>query len=127
VSGKVSVVSSTHQACLKICDVYSSLDPGQGPGLLSRAVRVVELSDPGSTPSTRAHLPKSACAFWSVGDAEAAAENLASAGVAWATLWNDFEKRVAILENKSEIHVFVKEEFSEIPIGYVEIGSHEIN
>ena len=52
---------------------------------------------------------------------------MASAGVAWATLWNDFEKRVAILENKSEIHVFVKDEFSEIPIGYIEIGSHEIN
>ena len=66
-------------------------------------------------------------ASWSVGNADAAAENLASAGVAWATLWNDFEKRLAILENKSEIHVFVKEEFSEIPIGYVEIGSHEIN
>ena len=39
-------------------------------------------------------------AFWSVGDAEAAAENLALAGVAWAPLQNDFKIRLAILEKQ---------------------------
>ena len=56
--------------------------------------------DPASTPGMRTHLAKSAHAFWSVGDAEAAAENLALAGVAWAPLQNDFKIRLAILEKQ---------------------------
>jgi hypothetical protein len=48
----------------------------------------------------RAHLAKSARAFWSVGDAETAAENLASAGVARAPLRNDFKMCLAILDRK---------------------------
>jgi hypothetical protein len=48
----------------------------------------------------RTHLAKSARAFWSVGDAGAAAENLARAGVAWAPLRNDFKICSAILDEQ---------------------------
>jgi hypothetical protein len=64
-------------------------------------------------------------ASWSVGNADAAAENLASAGVAWATLRNDFENSFAISGRSGPI--CFKKKISEIQNGYVEIGAHEIN
>jgi hypothetical protein len=50
-------------------------------------------------------------------------------GVACAILLNGYEKRLVIFEKvgKKRENNFGKEDISEIPIGYVEIGSREIN